>query len=241
MIEELEPYIICGAPGGGTSYFTKFLRRCNFYAGKSIEDGRGNVNHIGWLGKRKWHESVTISKSITKPILKQLGISHDKVVNPDIGPEYYNKVKLLLDNIPPDYWAKAIENNIKDLRLVFNSEFPVRNVPYGWKDPRNVYLLPFWKMLFPKCKILTVERRINPDPTRMGTEGINFTKHTDDEHFRELFYSHYDDFRFQFEDFDNVDEVNKLLSFLGIENLTSGELRAVLKDTKFNFAKIGKA
>ena len=47
MIDELKPIIILGAPGGGTSYFTKFLRRCNFYAGKSIEDGRGKVNHIG--------------------------------------------------------------------------------------------------------------------------------------------------------------------------------------------------
>ena len=241
MIDELEPYIICGAPGGGTSYFTKFLRRCNFYAGKSIEEGRGDVKHIGWLGHRKWHESVTISKMVTKPIVNQIGISHDKLVDPSIGPQYYSTVKKIIDNISPDFWQNIINDNLKELRLIFNNEFDVRNVPYGWKDPRNVYLLPFWKMLFPKTKVVTVERKMNPDPTRMGTEGQNFTKFTDNKDFRELYYSHQDDFRFQFEDFDNVDKVNELLNFVGLEILEDYELRAVLKDTKFQFSKIGKA
>lgn len=241
MIEELEPIIICGAPGGGTSYFTKFLRRCNFYAGKSIEEGRGDVKHIGWLGHRKWHESVTISKTVTKPIVQQLGISHDKLVDPNIGSDYYRLVKEHLDSIQPSIWIEIIEKNIKDLRIIFNEEFSVRNVPYGWKDPRNVYLLPFWKMLFPKCKILTVERHINPDPTRMGTEGVNFTKYTDDSAFRNLYYSHSDDFRFTFEEFDNIEKVNELLKFVRLEVITESELRAVLKDTKFQYSKIGKA
>jgi len=241
MIEELEPIIICGAPGGGTSYFTKFLRRCNFYAGKSIEDGRGEVKHIGWLGHRKWHESITISKMVTKPIVESIGISHNAIVNPSVSSDYYKAVKEHLDTIQPSVWIEIIEKNIKNLRLVFNEELDVRNVPYGWKDPRNVYLLPFWKMLFPKCKILTVERHMNPDPTRMGTEGQNFTKHVQDQYFRELFYSHDDDFRFTFEKFDDIDEVNKLLTFVGLENITEMELRVVLKDTKFQFSKIGKA
>ena len=241
MIEELEPIIICGAPGGGTSYFTKFLRRCNFYAGKSIEDGRGDVNHIGWLGARKWHESVTISKLVTKPISEHIGISHDAIVNPDIDSHYYTSVREKLNKISPTVWENTVKENLKDLRVIFNEEFNVRNVPYGWKDPRNVYLLPFWKMLFPKCKILTVERSINPNPTRMGTEGLNFSKFCNDEAFRDLFYSHNDDFRFQFENFDNLDKVNELLTFVGLENLTYAEHRVVLKDTKFQFSKIGKA
>lgn len=241
MIEDLQPIIICGAPGGGTSYFTKFLRRCNFHAGNSIEEGRGDVNHIGWLGHRKWHESVTISKMVTKPIVASLGISHDMIVNPDTPPEYYKTVKKIIDNTEPGRWEATARDNIKELREIFYNEFPVRNVAYGWKDPRNVYLLPFWRMLFPSCKILTVERKINPNPTRMGTEGINFTKHTDNEDFRRLFYSHNDNFRFQFEEFDNVDKVNELLSFLNFENINEYELKVVLKDTKFQYSKIGKA
>ncbi len=241
MIDNLEPIIICGAPGGGTSYFTKFLRRCNFYAGKSIEEGRGDVKHIGWLGARKWHESVNISKMVTKPIVESIGIDHNKVVDPYYDTRYYAAVKKVIDSVTPSTWQATIDENIDNLKIIFDNEFPVRNVAYGWKDPRNVYLLPFWRMLFPKARILTVERRINPNPTRMGTEGVNFSKDTDNEDFRELFYSHYDDFRFQFEEFDNVDKVNDLLSFLNFENITQAELKAVLKDTKFQYSKIGKA
>lgn len=240
MIEELEPYIICGAPGGGTSYFTKFLRRCNFYAGKSIEEGRGNVKHIGWLGHRKWHESVTISKKVTKPIVQALLIDHDKLVNPDIGPLLYKQTKKRLEGVSPNYWEEIVKTNLKKIRLIMNEEFPVRNVPYGWKDPRNVYLLPFWRMLFPKCKILTVERYYNPQPTRMGTEGINFAKHANNLDFRNLYYSHYDDFRFTFEHFTRLEKVNELLSFLKLDLLTESELKAVLKDTKFQYSKIRK-
>ena len=238
MISELEPIIILGAPGGGTSYFTKFLRRCNFYAGKSIEEGRGKVNHIGWLGARKWHESVTISKQVTKPIVQQMGISHDTIVDPNIGPEYYNQVKKTIDSISSAFYHEIIDTNIKSLRAIFNEEFSVRNVPYGWKDPRNIYLLRFWKMLFPNAKFLTVERYRNIQPSRMGTEGQNFAIHAGQEHFRNLFYSHQDDFRFIFEDFATLDKVNELLTWVGFENLTQGELKAVLKDTKFQYSKI---
>jgi hypothetical protein len=30
--------------------------------------------------------------------------------------------------------------------------------PWGWKDPRNVFTLPLWLMLFPRCKIIYVVR-----------------------------------------------------------------------------------
>jgi len=241
MIEELEPVIILGAPGGGTSYFTKFLRRCNFYAGNSIEEGRGDVKHIGWLGARKWHESVLISKTVNKPLMEAIRVNYDVLVDPEHGPLKYKEMYDHLSSISPDYWQTFIDDNIKSLRKLFNDEFPVRNVPYGWKDPRNVLFLPMYRMLFPKARFLTVERSINPDPTRMGGEGRNFTKHIGEEYFNRLFYSHGDDFRFQFEEFDNLDKVNKLLKWVGLETLTQGELKVVLKDTKFQFSKIGKA
>jgi len=55
-----------------------------------------------------------------------------------------------------------------------------------------------------------------------------------------LYYSHYDDFRFQFEDFDKVDKVNKLLSFLKLKTLDESTLRVQLKELKFMYSKIGK-
>lgn len=237
----LKPIIICGAPGGGTSFFTKFLRANKFYAGESIEVGRTNVKHIGWLGKSKWHESVLISSAITKPIVEHIGISHNELVSPAIGPEKYKRVKLHLDSISPTYWEEIAISKKEELRKLFHQEFPFNGAVYGWKDPRNVYLLPLWKFLFPDSKIVTVERNMNPNPSNIGSEGKNFTAHGNNEHFRNLYYSHYDDFRFTFEDFDNVEKVNELLTFLGLDILDESTLRAQLKELKFMYSKIGKA
>lgn len=236
----LKPVIICGAPGGGTSFFTKFLRANAFYAGESIEVGRTDPKHLGWLGRSKWHESKLISAAVTKPILEYIGISHDHLVSPSIGPQKYKNAKDILNKIPPSFWEELAESKKDDLRKIFHQEFPFNGAVYGWKDPRNVYLLPLWKYIFPEAKILTVERNMNPQPSNIGTEGKNFTAHGNDKLFRDLYYSHYDNFRFTFENFDNVEKVNELLSFLQLENLDEGKLRAQLKELKFLYFKIGK-
>lgn len=236
----LEPYIICGAPGGGTSYFTKFLRYNGFYAGKSIEDGRNDKEHKGYIRAKKWHESILIAKFLTAPLSLFIGVFHDMVVDPKVEPSYYRSRRKLINSYSKKFWLDLIEDNKKDLHLLFNDEFELQNGPYGWKDPRNVYLLPLWRIIFPKGKILTVERKINPNPSSFGTEGKNFAKHANNEDFRKLFYGHKDDFRFQFEDFDNVNKVNELLNFVGLKTLTQAELTEILKDTEFDYSKIGK-
>ena len=240
MIEDFKPVIICGARGGGTSFFSKFLRANTFYAGESIEVGRADVKHLGYLGKAKWHESKLISEAITKPILQHIGIDHNKLVNPSVGPEKYVEAKKILDSISPSYWENVVKENIKDMTAIFKQEFPYDKAIYGWKDPRNVYLLPFWKYLFPKATFVTVERNMNPNPSNIGSEGKNFTAWGNDNAFRDLYYTHYDDFRFQFEDFDKVDKVNELLSFLKLKTLDDSKLRAQLKELKFMYSKIGK-
>jgi hypothetical protein len=240
MIDDLKPFIICGAPGGGTSFFSKFLRANAFYAGESIEVGRANVNHLGWLERAKWHESILISQAVTKPIIQYLGVHHDTLVSPDIGPEKFKHTKELLDSISPKFWEELAESKKEDLTKIFKQEFPYDGAAYGWKDPRNVYLLPLWRYIFPDAKIVTVERKMNPNPSNIGSEGKNFTAHGENAYMRDLYYSHYDDFRFQFEDFDNVDKVNELLIFFGLKTLTYTKLRAQLKELKFMYSKIGK-
>lgn len=32
------------------------------------------------------------------------------------------------------------------------------NIPWGWKDPRNTFTLPFWLRVFPEAKIIYIER-----------------------------------------------------------------------------------
>jgi hypothetical protein len=235
---ELKPFIICGAPGGGTSFFTKFLRANAFYAGKSIEEGRANIHHKGWLERAKWHESLKISEIITKPLELALGIAHDDMVNPEVGPFKYRVLKKRIDNMSPEYWEKVIDLNKDTLLATLHNEFPFDGAVYGWKDPRNVYFLTFFKYLLPNAKIVTVERNMNPNPSNIGTEGKNFAAHQELKVFRDLYYSHYDDFRFQFEDFAKVEKVNELLTFMGLKTLTENKLKAQLKELKFMYSKI---
>ncbi len=32
------------------------------------------------------------------------------------------------------------------------------DIPWGWKDPRNTFTLPFWLKLFPKAKVIHIRR-----------------------------------------------------------------------------------
>lgn len=32
------------------------------------------------------------------------------------------------------------------------------DIPWGWKDPRNTFTLPFWLKLFPQAKVIHISR-----------------------------------------------------------------------------------
>ena len=241
MISDLHPVIICGAPGGGTSFFSKFLRAHGWFAGASLEVGRKNHDHLGYLGRRKWHESPAMS-NMNKSILDIMQLpQHDTIIQGAHAPMIE-----ALQAYDDDWWQEFYELNWEEFEPAIRTEFQFEErdkYPYGWKDPRNVYVLPFWRKIFPNAIIVTVERHMNPLPSDQGPEGKNFTKHGTSKKFRELFYSHEDDYRFQFEDFTKVEEVNNLLKFLGLnDNLYESEkkLRVMLKELKFQFFKIGE-
>lgn len=239
MIYDINPVIIVGAPGGGTSFFTKFLRAKGLFAGASIEVGRKDHDHLGYLGRRKWHESIAMS-NINKQVMDIMDIpTHDEVIN-----GLHTPMLTRLREIDDDWWTEFVELNIDEFLPTLRSEFSFDEndkFPYGWKDPRNVYLLPMWKKIFPNAVVYTVERHMNPIPSDQGPEGKNFTTHGHNKDFRELFYSHEDDYRFQFEDFTNVKEVNKLLKSLNLEIIEDeATLRHQLKELKFQFFKIGE-
>lgn len=238
---KLEPFIICGAPGGGTSYFTKFLRGRGFYAGTSLEVGRDKHDHLGYIHRRKWHESPFISSTLNKPLLTQMGVSHDAAIQ-----GHYELVYNRLNEYNDDWWNELVEKNYDKFSARLEEEFTPAETPYGWKDPRNVYLLPFWKRIFPNAKIVTVTREMNPTPTQEGypgreDEGVYFAKNVGNPWLERLFYSHDDDFRFRFEDFYDIDKVNELLEFIGLPVLDGfGSLKAMHKELKFQPFKIGK-
>ena len=230
--------VILGAPGGGTSFFTKFLRFNGFYAGKSIEDGRDIEEHIGYLYRRKWHESLVYADHFCKPILSQIGLGK-KGYQTLFSSDYRN----VLDHIQ-EAVQKALPHFLTDnydsVIRMYNDEFPDKTIPHGFKNPRSFLIIPFIKKAYPNAKLLTVQRSMNPDPSSQGPEGKAFAKRIKEEDYIKGVYGHEDDYRFQFEDFLNVEEVNKLLTFVGLKTLTQEELYEQLNKLQFDANKIGQ-
>ena len=231
--------VIVGAPGGGTSYFTKFLRLNGFYAGRSLEEGKDKENHIGYLYRRKWHESIVYANHFCNSILKQIGIGQREYES--LFTQGFMNVKKLYENkVNAQTIEHFIEDNASELQRMYDDEFPNKDVPHGWKNPRNFIVLEFIRAAYPDAKILTVERSINPKPSSQGPEGKGFARNASKEAYRDLIYGHEDDFRFQFEDFMELDKVNELLEFVGLNTLTQEQLEQQHKELEFNVKKIGK-
>jgi hypothetical protein len=231
--------LILGSPGGGTSYFTKFLRLNGFYAGKSLEDGRDQEDHIGWLYRRKWHESLVYAKEFCTPILKQLGVGqreYEMLFN-----QNFLSVKKMIEKVLTEETLNHfIEDNANSLKKLYDDEFPDKTIPHGFKNPRNFLVLPFLKAAYPDAKVLTVERLINPNPSKQGPEGRGFARNAAKEAYRDFVFGHDDDFRFQFEDFMDVNKVNELLEFVGLDTLTQEQLEEQHKELEFDVKKINK-
>lgn len=228
--------VIVGAPGGGTSFFTKFLRYNGFYAGKSIEDGKFNKDHIGYLYNRKWHESITYSKNFCKYILKSLGVS-PKEYEKLFGSSYQKIIDKISNNTQQALECFK-EDNLDTMTRMYNDEFPDQSIPHGYKNPRNFLILPFIKEAYPFAKILTVQRSKNTNPSKHDPEGRAFSKRIKDSNYVKAVYGHEDDFRFQFEDFMNVDKVNEVLEFVGLGTISVEELHTQLKKLDFDVSKI---
>lgn len=231
-------FVITGSPGGGTSYFTKFLRLNGYYAGKSLEDGKLEENHIGYLYRRKWHESIVFANKFCKGILEPLGVSQGNYEQ--LFSNKFTNLRATLAAKVPGALQYFKEDNQEKVNAMYKDEFPDTSIPHGWKNPRNFMVIPFIKEVFPDAKILTVERSINPAPSNQGPEGKGFAKNASNEAYREFVFGHDDDFRFQFEDFTNLDKVNDLLEFVGLDKLTQEELDEQHKKLDFNVKKIGK-
>lgn len=230
--------VILGAPGGGTSFFTKFLRYNGFYAGRSIEEGRDNKDHIGYLYNRKWHESIVYSEHFCKRILKELGVGESGYKS--MFSNGYRRVVEEINNKTQIAIKWFTEDNLGAYTRMYNDEFPNKMIPHGFKNPRSFLIIPFIKQAYPFAKLLTVERKMNPNPSSQGPEGKAFARNINDPNYVKTVYGHDDDFRFQFEDFQNVVKVNELLKFVGLKELTEEQLYEQLTKLKFNVSKIGK-
>ena len=136
----LDPILICGCPGTGTSLLAKMLRYCGIFLG----------NDAGPLTDRKFHESECfrdannqiLSRTINFPHAPK-GASQFRQHNEQMLAQI-NEITGLIDveSIMARFWADQD-----------------RNQPWGWKDPRNSATAFVWQTFFPRLRVLVLERK----------------------------------------------------------------------------------
>jgi hypothetical protein len=138
----LPPIVLIGMHRSGTSVVSRLLEGLGLFVGKKKDE---NNEAMFFLDLNNW-------------LLRQSGASWDH-------PE---PVRHLLTNpraraLTVDYMSHLIKTPpvaaYMGWRRFLRYRTPSRlNVPWGWKDPRNTYTLPFWLDLFPEARVISVRR-----------------------------------------------------------------------------------
>jgi len=137
-----QPIIIIGMHRSGTSMITKILREMGLFVGWDIND---EYEAMFFLNRNEkilnacscnWYDPGFLDNLLNYPFLRK------KVINTLRND--FNSLNVS-NYLGPKLFLKY--------RSVFNLDFL-----WGWKDPRNTFLLPLWIDLFPKAKIIHVYR-----------------------------------------------------------------------------------
>lgn len=136
------PVIIIGMSRSGTSMLTRMLTELGLFTGQSLTDN---------------HEAMFFRQLNDWLLIQCSG-----------GLENPATIKYLLgDEEARALFGKFIHYTMTTPRVVsflgvsnyFKYRTPANlDIPWGWKDPRNTYTLPFWLDLFPDAKVIHIFR-----------------------------------------------------------------------------------
>lgn len=250
------PIIISGAHGGGTSYITKLLRFCGFFAGKDS----------GKLAARKYHESKVFN-DYSRQLGTKFGDEHI------MKQEVLEAIDLELKN-NLEYWVAQTKNELPRIfenygapneqhlwtakgYLLYHFGWLNRAKPYGWKgyvldlfgkryasqpwgwkDPRNSVLIPVWKHVFEKPRFLVI-RKTREGKVPKSTSG-NWFENKANEFLLDYYQNppgltEHDDYLIvQFEDIvSSVEAFNALLKWIGLETISGNDFIHLKRLTDF--------
>ena len=142
MKRTVEPIIVTGMHRSGTTLVTRLLESFNVFFG---------------LYKDVNNEATFFLKR-NEAILKFLGFDWSRMQEFSYSLDEFDRSGELTEKLISDVNGLPI---IVYLGLVDYIKFKsLKNIdyPWGWKDPRNTILLPFWLKLFPNAKILNIVR-----------------------------------------------------------------------------------
>jgi len=136
------PLIIVGMHRSGTSVVARCLELMGVFTGRLLDE---NHEPLFFANLNNW-------------LIRQCGADWDWPMqveavqdNTDFVRWSVERLKLFISS--PRSWAYlGIKNTIK-----FGS-IPNLQIPWGWKDPRNLITLPIWSKVFPSARVVLVKR-----------------------------------------------------------------------------------
>ncbi len=139
----IAPIIIIGMHRSGTSMITRMLQRLGLFVGVDLEPNSESwffINHNDWLLRQSgaaWHNPNAIDWLLQNRDVRKLA-------------EEYTRSRLTGFPIARFLGWKQY---LRDHR-------PLDNMtgPWGWKDPRTTFTLPFWIGLFPDARVIHIYR-----------------------------------------------------------------------------------
>lgn len=130
------PVIIAGMHRSGTSMITRELEKLGLFLGNDLEQNHESKFFIG----------------LNEKLLKESGGSWD-------NPSPINNI--LNDNELNIAYERYLKDSVRSLRFAsYLGCAGVYKNPslWGWKDPRNSITLPIWRNIFPRCRVIVIER-----------------------------------------------------------------------------------
>ena len=135
------PIIITGIHRSGTSLLSEIFENEDIFFGKNKD-----VNN----------ESIFF-QNINKWIMSSYGFSWDnpELISCNLDDE---RCKMLLYKINLTINSRLNYKYFGYKSLLLKKNFLKLNFNWGWKDPRNIFTIPFWMDIFPDSKIVIVLR-----------------------------------------------------------------------------------
>ena len=135
------PIIITGIHRSGTTLLSKIFEN----------------NKVFFGTKKDLNNEALFFQNLNKWLLSCYGISWEnpKYIDFEIDENRFNMILYKLENI----LKSRLNFRYLGLKsLIINKNLLEIDFDWGWKDPRNIFSLPFWLKLFPKSKVLILIR-----------------------------------------------------------------------------------
>lgn len=139
-----DPVIFIGMHRSGTSLLGQLLERLGLFFGRNKDE---NNEALFFLELNTW-------------MMAQCGARWDQ---PDPIADLWKEPAKPVFDVSLEYvdYLMRSPRAIRYLglpRYLRARSIPALDVPWGWKDPRNTYTLPFWLTLFPSARVIFIER-----------------------------------------------------------------------------------